>query len=83
MRKCRLTHGCHRADGYITWTEDKKNSDVKIAEICGIEKSRDLCLRLARAGIASGVVTFLLLLSLIVGVVSLQGRPVFSTTTKK
>lgn len=51
-------------DGYVTSTRTQEDRSVSITQICGIERSRDLCMLLARAGIAAGAVTILFMIAI-------------------
>lgn len=70
------------ADGYVTWTKNKNNYNIRVAQVCPKKKTHGVCWELAKTGISCGVISLLFLLNLIVAVVALMARPKFSTTRK-
>lgn len=67
-----------KPDGYLTY--HKNNQNKNIATICGISKSRTICLKLATAGIASITLTILFLMNLIITMIALIAKPLLSTS---
>ena len=51
--------------GYINFERSKHNKNVTVTQLCGIERSRNLCMELAKAGITTAVIAILIFIALI------------------
>lgn len=52
------------SDGYVNFDHSRHNGKITVTQMCGIERSQNLCMQLARAGITAGVIALLFTIAL-------------------